>query len=96
MDRRALHRPLADIEAGKGGIVGVYKIDRLTRSLTDFSRTIEVFERHGASVVSVTQPFDTTTSTGRRLEPTDNVPPAALEQGYYRQREESMMVTETK
>ena len=47
MDRPALQRLFADIEAGKVDIVVVNKIDRLTRSLTDFSRMIEVFERHG-------------------------------------------------
>ena len=67
MDRPALQRLLADIEAGKVDIVVVYKIDRLTRSLTDFSRMIEVFERHGVSFVSVTQQFNTTTSMGRLM-----------------------------
>jgi len=47
--------------------VVVYKIDRLIRSLTDFSRMIEVFERHGVSFVSVTQQFNTTTSMGRLM-----------------------------
>jgi len=55
MERPALKRLLADIEAGRIDIVVVYKIDRLTRSLTDFSRMIDVFERHGVSFVSVTQ-----------------------------------------
>jgi site-specific DNA recombinase len=67
MDRPALQRLLADIAAGKVDIVVVYKIDRLTRSLTDFSRMIEVFERHGVSFVSVTQQFNTTTSMGRLM-----------------------------
>jgi DNA invertase Pin-like site-specific DNA recombinase len=67
MERPALRRLLADIEAGKVDIVLVYKIDRLTRSLTDFSRMIEVFERHGVSFVSVTQQFNTTTSMGRLM-----------------------------
>jgi site-specific DNA recombinase len=67
MDRPALKRLLADIEAGRIDIVVVYKIDRLTRSLTDFSRMIEVFERHGVSFVSVTQQFNTTTSMGRLM-----------------------------
>ena len=67
MERPALQRLLADIEAGKLDIVVVYKIDRLTRSLTDFSRMIEVFERHGVSFVSVTQQFNTTTSMGRLM-----------------------------
>jgi site-specific DNA recombinase len=67
MERPALQRLLADIEAGKVDTVVVYKIDRLTRSLTDFSRMIEVFERHGVSFVSVTQQFNTTTSMGRLM-----------------------------
>jgi site-specific DNA recombinase len=67
MERPALQRLLVDIEAGKLDIVVVYKIDRLTRSLTDFSRMIEVFERHGVSFVSVTQQFNTTTSMGRLM-----------------------------
>jgi DNA invertase Pin-like site-specific DNA recombinase len=58
---------MADIEAGKVDIVVVYKIDRLTRSLGDFSRLIEVFERHKVSFVSVTQQFNTTTSMGRLM-----------------------------
>ena len=53
MERPALQRLMTDIEANKIDIVMVYKIDRLTRSLTDFSRMIEVFERHGVSFVSV-------------------------------------------
>jgi len=67
MDRPALKRLLADIEAGRIDIVVVYKIDRLTRSLTDVSRMIDVFERHGVSFVSVTQQFNTTTSMGRLM-----------------------------
>ena len=67
MDRPALQRLLADIEAGKLDVVVVYKIDRLTRSLADFSRMIEVFERHGVSFVAVTQQFNTTTSMGRLM-----------------------------
>jgi DNA invertase Pin-like site-specific DNA recombinase len=62
-----LKRLLADIEAGKIDIVVVYKIDRLTRSLTDFSRLIEVFERNKVSFVAVTQQFNTTTSMGRLM-----------------------------
>ncbi|WP_176300857.1 recombinase family protein [Burkholderia vietnamiensis] len=67
MDRPALRRLMADIEAGKADIVVVYKIDRLTRSLADFSKMVEVFERHGVSFVSVTQQFNTTTSMGRLM-----------------------------
>lgn len=67
MERPALKRLMADIEKGKIDVVVVYKIDRLTRSLTDFSKMIEVFERHGASFVSVTQQFNTTNSMGRLM-----------------------------
>ena len=67
MERPGLKRLMADIEDGKIDIVVVYKIDRLTRSLTDFSRMIDVFERHGVSFVSVTQQFNTTTSMGRLM-----------------------------
>ena len=67
MDRPALKRLLADIEAGKVDVVVIYKIDRLTRSLADFSKMVEVFERHGVSFVSVTQQFNTTTSMGRLM-----------------------------
>lgn len=67
MERPALLRLLADIETKKIDIVVVYKIDRLTRSLADFSRMIEVFERHKVSFVSVTQQFNTTTSMGRLM-----------------------------
>ena len=56
---------MGDIERGQIDIVMVYKIDRLTRSLSDFSKMVEVFERHGVSFVSVTQQFNTTTSMGR-------------------------------
>ena len=67
LERPGLKRLLADIEAGKIDIVVVYKIDRLTRSLSDFSRLIEVFERHKVSFVAVTQQFNTTTSMGRLM-----------------------------
>src|SRR5690606_33163830 len=65
MDRPALKRLMTDIEAGRIDIVVVYKIDRLTRSLPDFARLVEVFDRTGVSFVSVTQQFNTTTSMGR-------------------------------
>ena len=65
MDRPGLKRLLADIDAGRIDTVVVYKIDRLTRSLTDFSKLVEVFDRHKVSFVSVTQQFNTTTSMGR-------------------------------
>lgn len=67
MDRPGLKRLMADIEAGNIDIVVVYKIDRLTRSLSDFSRMVEVFERLGVSFVSVTQQFNTTNSMGRLM-----------------------------
>ena len=63
--RPALERLLADIAAGKIAVVVVYKIDRLTRSLADFARMVELFDRHGVSFVSVTQAFNTTSSMGR-------------------------------
>ena len=65
MERPALKQLLADILTGKVNTVVVYKVDRLTRSLTDFSKIIEVFDSHGVSFVSVTQAFNTTTSMGR-------------------------------
>jgi site-specific DNA recombinase len=65
MDRPALNRLLADIAAGKIDCVVVYKVDRLSRSLMDFSRIMETFDNHGASFVSVTQQFNTTHSMGR-------------------------------
>jgi site-specific DNA recombinase len=65
LERPALKRLLADIEAGRVDIVVVYKIDRLSRSLMDFSRLVEVFDRHNVTFVSVTQSFNTTTSMGR-------------------------------
>jgi DNA invertase Pin-like site-specific DNA recombinase len=65
MERPALRRLLADIVAGGVDTVVVYKVDRLTRSLGDFAKIVEVFDKHGASFVSVTQQFNTTTSMGR-------------------------------
>ncbi len=65
MERPALHRLLADIAAGKVDCVVVYKVDRLSRSLLDFSRIMETFDKNGASFVSVTQQFNTTHSMGR-------------------------------
>ena len=65
LERPALQRLLGDIAAGKVDTVVVYKVDRLTRSLSDFARIVEVFERHGVTFVSVTQSFNTTTSMGR-------------------------------
>lgn len=65
MERPALQRLLGDIQVGKVQIVVVYKVDRLTRSLADFAKIVDVFDAHGASFVSVTQQFNTTTSMGR-------------------------------
>jgi DNA invertase Pin-like site-specific DNA recombinase len=65
MDRPALRQLLADIDAGLVDIVVVYKVDRITRSLGDFARIVEVFDRRGVSFVSVTQAFNTTSSMGR-------------------------------
>lgn len=65
MERPALKRLLVDIEARKIDCVVVYKVDRLSRSLLDFARMVELFDRHGVSFVSVTQQFNTTTSLGR-------------------------------
>lgn len=65
LDRPALQRLLADIEAGKVDYVVTYKVDRLSRSLLDFAKLVEVFDRHGVTFISVTQSFNTTTSMGR-------------------------------
>src|SRR4051794_14461320 len=67
LERPALRRLLADIEAGRIDVVVVYKIDRLSRSLTDFVKLIELFEKQGVTFVSVTQSFNTTTSMGRLI-----------------------------
>lgn len=66
-DRPGLKSLLADIEAGRVDIVVVYKIDRLTRSLADFARIVEIFEKHDCSFVSVTQSFNTTGSMGKLM-----------------------------
>jgi site-specific DNA recombinase len=65
LERPALKRLLLDVEAGLIDVVVVYKIDRLSRSLTDFAKLVDVFERHNVTFVSVTQQFNTTTSMGR-------------------------------
>jgi site-specific DNA recombinase len=65
LERPALRALLDDIKAGKVDCVVVYKVDRLSRSLMDFSKLVEVFEAHGVSFVSVTQQFNTTHSMGR-------------------------------
>jgi site-specific DNA recombinase len=65
LDRPALKRLLRDVEAGLIDVVVVYKIDRLSRSLTDFAKLVDIFERYNVTFVSVTQQFNTTTSMGR-------------------------------
>jgi site-specific DNA recombinase len=65
MDRPALQQLLIEIQAGRVDIVVVYKVDRLTRSLADFAKIVEILDAKGASFVSVTQQFNTTTSMGR-------------------------------
>ena len=65
LDRPALQRLLADIREQRIDIVVVYKVDRLTRSLTDFAKLVELFDAHGVAFVSVTQSFNTTSSMGR-------------------------------
>jgi site-specific DNA recombinase len=65
MERPALQRLLADIRDGRIDIVVVYKVDRLTRSLADFARLVEIFDAENVSFVSVTQQFNTTSSMGR-------------------------------
>lgn len=65
MDRPGLQELISDIKAGLVDIIVVYKVDRLTRSLTDFAKLVDVFDEHDVSFVSVTQAFNTTTSMGR-------------------------------
>ena len=65
LDRPALRRLLADIKQGQVDVIVVYKIDRLSRSLMDFAKLVEVMDAHGVTFVSVTQSFNTTTSMGR-------------------------------
>lgn len=65
LERPALKDLIADIEDGLIDIVVVYKIDRLSRALMDFSKLVEIFDKHGVTFVSVTQSFNTTTSMGR-------------------------------
>jgi DNA invertase Pin-like site-specific DNA recombinase len=65
MDRPGLKQLLADVKSGKVDVLVLYKVDRLTRSLADFARIVEVLDGAGASFVSVTQSFNTTTSMGR-------------------------------
>src|SRR3954470_5869597 len=65
MERPALQRLLGEIRSRRIDVIVVYKVDRLTRSLTDFAKLVELFDEHGVSFVSVTQAFSTTTSMGR-------------------------------
>lgn len=65
MERPGLQALIADIKRGKVDIIVVYKVDRLTRSLADFAKLVEVFDTHDVSFVSITQAFNTTTSMGR-------------------------------
>jgi DNA invertase Pin-like site-specific DNA recombinase len=65
IERPALQRLLSDIDQGRIDVVVVYKVDRLTRSLADFAKIVEIFDAHHVSFVSITQQFNTTTSMGR-------------------------------
>src|SRR5580704_13744120 len=65
LDRPALQLLLSEVRAGKVDIIVVYKVDRLTRSLADFAKLVELFDQHSVSFVSVTQSFNTTSSMGR-------------------------------
>ena len=65
LERPALQALLSEIQAGRIDTVVVYKVDRLTRSLADFAKLVELFDQHGVSFVSITQSFNTTTSMGR-------------------------------
>jgi site-specific DNA recombinase len=67
MERPSLRRLLTDIERGKLDIIVVYKIDRLSRSLADFARMVEIFDRHGVSFSAVTQQINSATSMGRLM-----------------------------
>ena len=65
LDRPALQKLLAEVRSGEIDIIVVYKVDRLTRSLADFAKLVELFDQHSVSFVSVTQSFNTTSSMGR-------------------------------
>ena len=65
LERPALKQLLADIQTGQIDVVVVYKVDRLTRALSDFAKLVDIFDRCGVSFVSITQQFNTTTSMGR-------------------------------
>ncbi|MCA9119261.1 MAG: recombinase family protein [Planctomycetaceae bacterium] len=66
-DRPAFQRLLDDVKSGKVNCIVCYKLDRLTRSLVDFARTLEILEQHDVALVSVTQAFDTSTATGKLM-----------------------------
>jgi site-specific DNA recombinase len=65
LDRPALQKLIAEVRSGAIDIIVVYKVDRLTRSLADFAKLVELFDQHSVSFVSITQSFNTTTSMGR-------------------------------
>ena len=65
LDRPAVQQLLRDVAAHRVKVIVVYKVDRLTRSLTDFAKLVELLDAHGVSFVSVTQQFNTTSSMGR-------------------------------
>src|SRR5215831_10200195 len=65
LERPALQELLTEVRAGKVDVIVVYKVDRLTRSLSDFAKLVELFDQHAVSFVSVTQSFNTTSSMGR-------------------------------
>ena len=65
MERPGLKRLLADVQSGQVDVIVVYKVDRLTRALSDFAKIVEILDARGASFVSITQSFNTTTSMGR-------------------------------
>ncbi len=65
LERPAVQRLLEDVQAGRVDVIVVYKVDRLTRALSDFAKLVELFDAHGVSFVSVTQAFNITTSMGR-------------------------------
>ena len=80
-ERPALQRLLADVKGRKVDVIVVYKVDRLTRSLADFAKLVELFDAHGVSFVSVTQQFNTTTSMGwlsRSRSSSERSPPSAF------------------
>jgi Resolvase, N terminal domain len=65
LDRPALQKLLTEVRTGKIDVIVVYKVDRLTRALSDFAKLVELFDQHSVSFVSVTQSFNTTSSMGR-------------------------------